>query len=173
MIEREQKASAYYFLAYTNYNSSIAAGTNSRRAYLSFPWTVHELLCQIKAKRLQASVTENPAHSYMEKIGRALINANPRSQQPMMFFLHLVFQWIKDMPQFLATSSCVIMKFCNTDQKFIEVSQSNEPRESRIEKQFLMLIDFLSAANKDKPELQLIANEFLLKLHRIGVEGRV
>jgi hypothetical protein len=171
MIEREKKASAYYFVTYTNYNDSIAAGTNSQRAYLSFPWTMHELLCQIKAKSLEASVTEHPAHSHMEKVGRALINANPNTQQPKMFFPHLILQWMKDMPQFPVTTCCVIMSFCNTDHKFIEVSQSDELRENRIGKQFLMLIDFLSAPKKDKPELQLIANEFLLKFHRISVEG--
>ena len=177
-LDRERKASAYYYVAYSpvSVEDTDASGDLTSQQHLSFPWIWHELLCQIKQKRMAQSTAPSP-HQSLERIGKALVDANNDIPATAEHFI-LIFPW-KELENMSLTDKerleylAIIINFCESDDKFRSIAGSNESTNQRIAEQFLAMIDVLSQSREKAATFQTLANIFLTKLHRIAITGSV
>jgi hypothetical protein len=116
-------------------------------------------------------------HQSLEKIGKALIQANiriPANRQD--FVSQFVIQWMKRRFPFSRSRSNwikKISKYCQLNENLLSIQKSARSNPSRIGEQFLILIDFLSATDISTQNLQPVAHEFLLALHQIALTSEI
>jgi hypothetical protein len=116
-------------------------------------------------------------HQSLEKIGKALIQANiriPANRQD--FVSQFVIQWMKRRFPFSRSRSNwikKISKYCQLNENLLSIQKSARSNASRIGEQFLILIDFLSATDINTQNLQPVAHEFLFALHEIALKNGI
>jgi len=139
---------------------------------------MHELLCEIKRKRaIPPMVSISLPHQSLEKIGKALIQANIRiPAHGEDFVSQFVIQWMKSrFPSSRGRSNWIkkISKYCQLNENLLSIQKSARSNASRIGEQFLILIDFLSATDISTHNVPPVAHEFLLALHQIALTSEL
>ena len=177
-LDRERKASAYYHVAYSadTVRDTDASDDLASQRCLSFPWIWHELLCQIKHTKMAQS-TAPSAHQSLERIGKALVDANNDISATADHFIFILP--LKELQNMSLSQEKqleylgIIITLCESDDKFRSIDGSNESTNQRIAEQFLAMIDVLSQSREKAVIFQTLANIFLTKLHRIAITGSV
>jgi hypothetical protein len=153
--------SAWYAAAYNKINQEVA----DEPLCLSFPWTIHDHLCQMK-KEATGETSNTSDDYYLDFIGKKLSQLVDKSTTGQPFFLNLVHDHV-----YFEQTQNKISLFFSENYPNNQVASYLTTNDAVHGEQFLSLIKYLSREDhRSAKVLQALANDLLDVLHRIALK---